>query len=136
MSTKMIKGNMLISRDNRNKISIQVQCQSSLAGFLEIELTTDQFAMLVTGCHQSDIPMTVRGLDVVGKTRVLEKRQVLCPLKTYAKDELSKWLTLNCQEDGWKINAYLGSQSSTKHVDNGVLLNYSICKWVDEEDSK
>lgn len=136
MSAKVIKGEMQITRCNHNKIHIEVQCSESLAHFLAIELTTDEFAMLVTGCHQSDIKMEVRGLDKVGKTRVLEKRQVICPLKSYDKDELGAWLTENCQEEGWLLSTYLGSQSSTKSVDNGTLLNYSVCKWIDNENSK
>lgn len=135
MSAKVINGQIQITRCNHNKIHIEVQCSESLAHFLAIELTTDEFAMLVTGCHQSDIKMEVRGLDKVGKKRVREERQVLCPHKNLYRDDLSKWLSDNCQEEGWVLNTYLGSQTSVKSVDNGQLLNYSVCKWVDREES-
>lgn len=134
MSAKVINGQMQITRCNHNKIHIEVQCSESLAHFLAIELTTDEFAMLVTGCHQSDIKMEVRGLDKVGKRRIREDRQVLCPLKNLYRDDLSKWLDEHCQEEGWILSTYLGSQTSVKQVDNGQLLNYSVCKWVDIED--
>lgn len=134
MSVKVINGQMQITRNNHNKIHIEVQCSESLAHFLDIELTTDEFAMLVTGCHQSDIKMKVRGLDKVGKRRIREDRQVKCPLTTYNRDALSKWIDDHCQEDGWLVSNYLGSQSSIKSVDDGTLLNYSVCKWVDIEE--
>lgn len=133
MSVKVINGEMQITRCNHNKIHIEVQCSESLAHFLAIELTTDEFAMLVTGCHQSDIKMEVRGLDKVGKRRIREERQVKCPLKTWDRDALSKWIDEHCQEDGWLVSNYLDSQKSIKSVDDGTLLNYSVCKWVDVE---
>lgn len=133
MSANIINGEMQITRCNRNKIHIEVQCSDSLAHFLAIELTPDQFAMLVTGCHQSNIKMEVRGLDKVGKLRVRETRQVLCPLTTWDREKLSEWLEEHCQEEGYVLNSPLGSQTSTKSVDGGTLLNYSICKWVDKE---
>lgn len=134
MSVKVINGEMQITRCNRNKIHIEVQCSESLAHFLAIELTTDEFAMLVTGCHQSNIKMQVRGLDKVGKRRILQRRQVKCPLSTYDKEALSKWIDDNCQEEGWFVNNYLGSQSSVKRVDDGTLLNYSVHKWIEIEE--
>lgn len=136
MSVNVINGEMQITRSNHNKIHIEVQCSDSLAHFLAIELTTDQFAMLVTGCHQSDIKMEVRGLDKVGKVRVRETRQVVCPIKSYDRDLLEKWIVDNCKEDGWFISQGLRSQKSIKSVDNGTLLNYSVCKWIDKEESK
>lgn len=136
MSVNVINGEMQITRSNHNKIHIEVQCSDSLAHFLAIELTTDQFAMLVTGCHQSDIKMEVRGLDKVGKVRVRETRQVVCPIKSYDRDLLEQWIVDNCKEDGWLISPGLRSQKSIKSVDNGTLLNYSVCKWIDKEESK
>lgn len=140
MSTQVINGELQITRCNRNKIHIEVQCSDSLAHFLAIELTTDQFAMLITGCHQSDIKMQVRGLDKVGKKRVREIRQVVCDnvdygINSYDTDALERWIQYHCREDGWTINSSLRSQKSIKQVDGGVELNYSVCKWVDREES-
>lgn len=139
MSVKVINGQMQITRCNHNKIHIEVQCSESLAHFLAIELTTDQFAMLVTGCHQSDIKMEVRGLDKVGKRRIREDRQVVCDhvdygINSYDSDALERWIEYHCREHGWTINSSLRSQKSIILVDGGVQLNYSVCKWVDIEE--
>ena len=141
MSAKVINGQMQITRNNRNKIHIEVQCSDSLANFLAIELTTDEFAMLVTGCHQSDIKMQVRDLEKVGKKRVREVRQVFCDNKDYGisaydRDALEKWIEYHCREEGWEISSGLRSQKSIVTVDGGVQLNYSVCKWIDIEESK
>lgn len=136
-----ITGGMTICRTNHDVINIEIQCSESLAHFLQIELTLEQFAMLVTGCHQDKIPMTVRGLDKVGKTRIHEVREVFCDYQDYGIsahdiDALERWIDYHCREEGWTINSNLRSQKSVIHVDGGVKLNYSVRKWIDKEDSK
>lgn len=133
MSTKVIPCDMSITRSNHDKVNIEIQCGTSLAHFVNVELTLEQFAFLITGRHQSDLKMQVNNLDCVGKQRIREDRQVLCPHKSYYRDKLTEWLKENCQGDGYILNTYLGSQTSVKHVDNGVLLNYSVMKFVDVE---
>lgn len=138
MSTE-IKGEMTIARNNQNKISIEVQCSTSGARFLNIELNLEQFALLVTGCHQSDIKMQVSGLDKIGKKRIHELRQVVCDhvdygINSYDRDALERWIEYHCREHGWTINSSLRSQKSIIPVDGCVQLNYSVCKWVDIEE--
>lgn len=134
MPAKTIVGEMSCCRDNHGKIHIEIQCSSSGVHFVDILLEAEQFAMLVTGAHISDIPLKVNGLDRVGKTKIRESRQVLLPLETYSRDEQEKWLVDNCQEEGWILNPYLRSQSSQVRIDGTNYLNYSVYKYIDTED--
>ena len=131
MSTKVIKGAISCSRTNHNKIHIEVQCSSSRAKFLDIELTADEFGRLVTGMYLSDINIQVDKLDIVGKKKVAEPRSVEFPFDSISRESKEKWLIDNCQEEGWTVNPYLGSQSSVKHVDSKTFLNYTVYKYID-----
>lgn len=130
MSTQVIKGEVSICRSSNGLIYLRAQCQDSRQEFLEIAFTPEQFANAVTNLHMSDIDMKVSNLERVGKKRVTEPREVLSPLTDYSRDVQQKWLEENRQEEGWTLNAYLGSQNSMKHVDNGTLLRYSVYKFV------
>lgn len=134
MSTKVILGDISCCRTNHNKMHIEFKCDKSNTRFLDIVLDLEDFAKLITGAYVSDIPMTVSGLDLVGKTRVRESRRVEFPLKTWNRDEQEKWLVDNCQEDGWILDSYLRSQSSHVTLDGKPYLNYSVYKYIDTEE--
>jgi hypothetical protein len=128
-----IKTGFSIVRSSDDMIRIELQDEASGARFVEVRLTFEEFALAVTGCHVSDVDTTVAGLANVGKVRVRETRELLCPLTSYNTDILEEWLVKNAQEDGWIVDPYLGSQTSKKYVDKGVLLRYSVHKFIDAE---
>lgn len=137
MSTQVIDCELYIGRDNRNVFTIEVTDTNSRARFLRLSLTAEQFAMAVTGLHSSGVNAQVNGLENVGKVKVTESRRVMYRgFETYDKDILSKWIMDECQEDGWKISAYLGSQRSVEFIDGIKYLNYSVYKFVDKEETK
>lgn len=131
MSSKVINGDIQICRSSDNFVRIRFEDNTSHTKFAEAKLSLEQFAEAVTGMYVSDVEIEVRGLEYVGKQKVSERRSVFCPLNGYKKEELRDWLIENCQEDGWFINSYLGSQSSVKSVDGGTQLNYAVYKYVD-----
>lgn len=134
MSAKTIVGEMSCCRNNKGEIHIEIQCSSSGAHFVDVILKPEQFAMFITGAHISGIPVTVNKLDIVGKTKIRESRQVLFPMDTHNRDDREKWLVENCQEEGWILNKYLGSQSSQVMIDGKRYLNYSVYKYIDTEE--
>jgi hypothetical protein len=94
-------------------------------------MSPHDFATAVTGLSGIKVDAEVRGLDVVGKKKVVESRSALCPLNSYDKSTLQAWLLDNCQEEGWTIDPYLGSQSSLSYHTEGVTLNYRVYKYVE-----
>jgi hypothetical protein len=131
MSAKVIQCELGITRSSNGKYYIRIGCETSHTNFCELELTGEQFAEAITGLYSSDIKGSIKGLDRVGKTRVREARSVVCSLKTWDRDVLQQWLLENCQEEGWLIDAYLGSQTSIKTVEDGTQLNYSVFKYIE-----
>lgn len=126
-----ITGNIGITRSSNDVYYIRLGCDASHVKFVEVMLTATQFAEAITGSHFDGVEMEVHNLYRVGKKRVREQRSVVCPLTTYKKEELRDWLLANCQEEGWFIDGYLNSQTSTKSVEGGTLLNYAVFKYVE-----
>lgn len=127
-----IIGEISITRSSNGSYYIRLEDSASSRQFVEVKLTAKQFAEAITGLYTTDVVMEVNHLDKVGKQRVREPRTVLCPLDTWDKEVLQDWLSENCQEDGWTLDLYLGSQNSYKSVKGGgTQINYAVFKYVD-----
>lgn len=124
-------GKLTISRRSDDMIYIQITDESSKSRFVELELTTSNFAMAVTGLSHVECKLSVDRLDAVGKEKQVETRKALCPLNTYDREKLVQWIHQNCWEDGWEIDAYIGSQGSVTRVDDGTLLRYKVFRYID-----
>lgn len=129
--SNVIKANLGITRSSDGNYYIRIGCESSRTSFCELKLTGQQFAEAITGLHTSDYECTVHGLDRVGKTRVREARQALCPLSVFSQKEQEQWLLDNCQEDGWILDNYLRKQNAVKTLSGARELKYSVYKFVD-----
>lgn len=126
-----ITGNIGITRSSNDVYYIRLGCDTSHTKFVEVMLTATQFAEAITGLHFDGVEMEVHNVDRVGKQRIREPRSVVCPLTTYKREQSQDWLLANCQEEGWFIDGYLNSQTSTKSVEGGTLLNYAVFKFVE-----
>lgn len=135
ISIKQIKAAVTISRVSDGTIRLRVEDSESRIEFVELSMSPADFANAITGLACQPAVGGVRGLEYVGKTKVTEARQVECPLGTFDKEKLSAWLESNCQEEGWLLSSYLGSQSSVVRADDKTTLNYSVTKYVDQEES-
>ena len=123
---------LTISRNSKDKICIQVRDETSRNNFVTISISLEDFAFAITGLSEIKCSAEVKRLDIVGKYKVRENRSVVCPIDTYDKNILSQWLANNCQEQGWELDTYLGSQKSVQYKDNFRILNYSVVKYVKE----
>lgn len=129
-----IKAKITISRNSNNVISIRLVDEASSIEFFDGELSLADFASTVTGLSYVEMDAEVRGLGNVGKLKVRETRSIVCPLSSYSRDDLRKWLTANGQEEGWILNDHLNSQNSVSTNKEGkTVLNYSVYKFVEKE---
>ena len=120
--------------DRRDSICIRLQDEDSHITFFEGDMTASDFALAITGLSSLPIDSEVSGLEFIGKKKIQEKRQIICPLTESSK--IQGWLHENCQEEGWILNPYLGSQRSKKYLgEKGYELNYSVFKYVEEDES-
>lgn len=127
-----MKAKVTISRGSDGKVRISFEDTVSHIEFATVALSVEAFGHAVTGLSMQEGELEVHGLEFVGKRRVTEQRQIVCPLKTYNTSELQAWLTDNAQEEGWLLSTYLGSQSSMSSVDGGTLLRYSVTKYIND----
>lgn len=124
-----ITASLSIGRRSDGLIIFSAKDDASLSEFFVAEMTPNNFAMMITGLSFVETPCEVRGLDIVGKTKIRESRTVVCPLKSYDRKALEQWLIDNCQEDGWLLDKYLGSQTSTFSTEGGTGLNYAVYRY-------
>lgn len=127
-----MKFNLSISRNSKDRVGIRVKCDTSRITFLELDLSLEEYAWITTGLSEVEVSGTTKGLEYVGKEKVVEKRSLVLPEGVYKlnKDEVVKYLEDNCQEEGWLLNTYLGSKDCI--VYNGkdnYTVNYSVYKY-------
>lgn len=127
-----INSKITISRNSKGVVGITIMDEASRARFFDGEMTMEDFANAITGLSNAPIKGTVRGLSVVGKTRIQERRSIICPLDGYNREEFKEWLLENGKEDGWEIDAYLGSRDSIGRRDGKTLLNYSVFRYEEQ----
>lgn len=126
---------LTIVRNSNDEVTFEIVDRSSHLQFFSTKLSLEQFARLITGMTQHDIPATVRGLENVGKQQIVERRSVVCSdpsVRYYHRNEVEKWLAENVQdEDGWCKSCYLGSRDSIIcNHDGTVTINYKVFKFV------
>jgi hypothetical protein len=128
------KGSVSISRNSNDQVNIRIHDSASGTEFVDIQMTLENYALLITGLSRVEATGDVRGLDRVGKHRVIEQRSVVCPLvDVWDKKVFRQWLIENCQEEGWELNSYLDSQTSVSNNKDGTkTLNYSVVKYVED----
>lgn len=131
-----INTKITISKNSNDEIHIRVKDTVSNIEFVDIAMSLADFAASITGLAMIDTATDVRGLEHVGKHKVVEQRTVVAPRMGYDRNDMKKWLNENCQEEGWIINDYLGSQGSIQSVDEGTLLRYWVYKYVKQDENE
>jgi len=127
-----INARISISRCSNDTITVTLTDDASNIQFVDMSMSMIDYANLITGLSHVRITGEVRGLEHVGKLRVREPRRVVCPLDTYDQSTLREWLVTTQAEEGWTIDAYLGSQSSITSHEGQRVLNYAVYKYVEQ----
>ena len=126
---------MTISRRSDDVICVSVSDEGSCAQFLELEFDPADFAMMVTGLGAVRAKKcTTRNLDVVGKRRIVEKRQIEVPehvSKLFDRTAIERWLKEAAQEPGWFVDNYFGSQGSFTYANGKRFANYRVYRYED-----
>lgn len=131
-----IKASISIGRSHGDQsdaapVHITLIDEASRIEFFDGNMKLADFASALLGLSRVEIEGELRGMENVGKKRVNESRQIVCPLTTYKRETLSQWLRENAKEEGWIVDTYLGSQGSVKSHPDGQLLNYGVTKFIE-----
>jgi hypothetical protein len=130
-----VKGNISISRvtsGGHDWIEIRIGDDASRIEFVEAKIEMEEYARLISGLSHQPCEIEVRGVNHIGKRKVSESRTAVAKIDTLGRKELQQWLIDNCQEEGWILDPYLGSQGSISRNDGKLLLRYSVYKFVEE----
>lgn len=127
-----LKAKVTISRNSNDEVYIFIKDVASGSVFAEVCMSVENYGYLVTGLAAQEGELRVRDLEFVGKKKIIEQRQKVCPLDTYSRPILEEWLKNNAKEEGWTVNTYLGGQKSICEYNGSKLLHYSVYKYVDE----
>jgi hypothetical protein len=126
-------------------ISLELTDPVSGIQFVDLQISFEDFGKIVGSGRSAVVAGELRGLQYVGKTRVTERRSILCPPEAVPEfgktEDYEKWLRENAQEEGWLVSSYLGSRDSKKSVFTeggwstrkflGTRLHYHVTKYVD-----
>ena len=128
-----IKARLSISRDSSGVIRVCIRDDASRNEFVDLKISPESFGLAITGLSEIECEATVSKIETVGKKKIQENRRVACPIDTYDKKILERWLEENCQEPGWHLVTYLGGKESVVRDQGGNLfLNYRVAKYVEQ----
>lgn len=151
MQEKWLQGEISISKPSNSNgedyISIRLIDRQSRTEFLKIEADPKELMLALTGLAAQDVKFQLRFPERVGKVRDsvrLKKTVKLNELaalgysgSAFDRAELFKYLREHCQEEGWFVDTYLGSQGSVGHTevdgDKAVTLHYSKVRFVEQQ---
>lgn len=124
-----MKALITISRTSNNEVRIELMDRNSRIRFVEMTLTLEDYANVITGLGAVEGDIKYRNLEDVGKQKVMEKRSMV--LDTDNKDKIKKILLKNHEGDGWIVDTYLNSQKSVEYLSSGSYkINYSVYKYI------
>ena len=126
-----IKAKLTISRDSNDVMRIAITDSAAASKIVLLEISPHDFTMALTGLARVECDAELGPIDRLGKVKDSEDRRVVCPLDSVnCRAVLAKWIIDNCQEAGWEIDAYLGTQKSVGYrAEGGCYLNYRVVRW-------
>lgn len=136
------KGRVRCSNSNKDEDYVTLEFEEEVSGinFLNIQMSLKDFGDLLSGYGGVKLKAEIRNVENLGKTFKHEPRSVVLPkeesqrigaLKYDRKDGAYRhYLETHCQEEGWKLDTYLGSRESIVHTGGGTMLNYRVYRWV------
>lgn len=122
---------------------LNIEDEASGNEFLRLEFDAKQLSNLMSTAIAT-MEGEIRGLDTVGKEYIREPMTLIIPDGLYDygnKDKVKEWLAEYEKSDeftmlygDWKIDKYLGSQSSIVRAEDGIYVaNVARYKYVEKE---
>jgi hypothetical protein len=135
MTDKPFNASITCSRNSDDSFHIRIKDNDAVKPTVDIVLTPENFAYLISSMVVEG-EVIVRRPELFGKQRICEERKVTCPMSSCSgRETLRQWLIDNCQEQGWEIDAYLGSQRSIEPSSepDSCVLNYRAMRWEEKK---
>jgi len=112
-------------------LHLQVKDIDSGCRFLEFTISDTDFINALRGQAEIDCKATVRGLEKIGKTQVIERFSFPIPSDWLRNKEKALELIDSVTPEGWVADKSFNSQKSFTVKDGVTYANTVIRKWVD-----
>jgi hypothetical protein len=131
-----ITAQITITATYDDKIIIKVHDKDAGIGFLEMELTREQFVnAAMNRLAQCNVEKaTIRGIEHVGMK--MEQKPFAFEINDCSRDAMKKYAEENVQHRcpvGWTPDGYFDSQGSFTHKDGKTYANTLIRRWVKKQ---
>lgn len=130
MSRKTIEGSVSVCRVTSGRgdyVTISFRDEVSRTRFAEAQLSYEAFGKLMAGLSETKANIEVSGLNVVGKERKTQDRQLIVDGSIYDKAECIELIKKNSIRDaGWHLVPYLGSKDSVVYRDGKTVITYTV----------
>lgn len=132
----MAEGKISIGRVHSNNgewVEITIKDETSLVEFLEVKVSLENFAKLITGLSYIDCNFQTRGLNLVGKQREYKTVIVACDGWSLKRDEEE---AINAVLAPYEVDGWIGRRYDLKNSKNyvgheGVKVLFE--RWVEQE---
>jgi len=109
--------------------TIKVRCETSKITFLEVTLTNDQLAAMMSRLANTECELKVKGIDKIGKQHEHQTFEFECD-----KKENVEWICeMAMTRDGfgdWTSDQHYGSQNSFFQRDGKNFARTIIRRWI------
>lgn len=127
------------SSEENDNMEFVIRDQNSRCRFLTFKITKKELIDLIQS-KSVEIDYTLKDAHLCGKYLIIEKRVKSIPSENplqATKEYLEQYIKDNFQEDGWFLDAYLGSQDSVSwdHKNKCNIVRYSVYKYVEEKEN-
>lgn len=131
--TRKMPGKLKISRTTNtleeDYVTITVGDLASRTTFLSMKMSILEFGSCILGMSERPVELTVKGIDRIGKRKITESRKATFEGCLYNRETLEAMVSEHCQESGWIVDNYLGSQGSISHDDGKTVVRYSVLRY-------
>lgn len=137
---KTLKGSVCIGRPQGGRgddvIKIEIQDENSNVRFLTLNMKPADFALALTGLSFVPVEFSLNHAEYVGLIKERKPGRLIVPKSEhhyYSREELRQMVRDQCQEEGWFLDDYLGSQSSIgRDKDGNTIVNFGYYRYVEE----
>lgn len=125
-------GKLTISRSScRQGDTVVIEIRDESGATVTAELNLSDYAHALLGLARTPCVVSASKLEHWGKTLLVEPRFVTIErIPGASKEDYSRWLRENMQEEDCELNCALTSQTSVEYSGDRVTLRYSVRKYV------
>jgi hypothetical protein len=126
---KKIPVTISVSKEENERMSIELMDQMSRVRFLHLDLSMEEFGKLIAGITTPNCKVEVKDLHLIGKSFITEEREIEVPYMGSIPTVYESLLAKNKVEDGWMIDSRLRSPGAITKKGNKAKIRFNVFKY-------